>query len=98
MKKLIITSIVTLGLAISCFANPHRGIHQPNRPHPSPIHHSHHDHHHKIIPSVIGGVMGGIISNTIRIKVWIPEQRIIVGYDINKNPIYHIIPGHWEFR
>lgn len=65
-------------------------------------HRIHHHHNHSLSPvavgTIIGYTVGNIIANTVVNRIWIPEQKIITGYDRYNNPIYTIIPGHWEYR
>ena len=98
MKKLI--AIVLIMTSMVGFCHGHHNFRSIHRP---PIHHCHITHHrHRIGPAIVGTVIGAtvgtIISNTLVNRVWIPEKRIISGYDIYNRPIYTIIPGHWEYR
>lgn len=104
MKKLIAIALIIASMVGFC--RGHHGFRPIHRPpihhfHTTPHHHIHH-HHHSIGPviagTIIGSTLGSIIANTVVNRVWIPEQRIITGYDVYNRPIYTIIPGHWEYK
>ena len=103
MKKLVLLALIMTSMVGFCKGHHNfRPIHKPD------IHHCHqspHIIHHRqpiirpnIVGTIIGSTIGTIIANTVVNRVWIPEHRIISGYDIYNRPIYLIIPGHWEYR
>lgn len=103
MKKLIVIVLIMTSMVGFC-----RGHHNYKPIHKSSIHHYHpslYRIHNKfciikptIVGTIVGSTIGTIIANTVVNMVWIPEQRIISGYDIHNRPIYTIIPGHWKYR
>jgi len=104
--KMTKTVIMILAVAM-CFG----AIASPRHPmamHRPPIHRPPHRGLTTMCSVMIGATIGTVVANTLRPKVvvvppqtysiWVPEQRILSGYDQFGNPTYIIIPGHWETR
>ena len=88
MKKIILSLLVAF-VTITGFCAYHHRNHG----------HSHHKHnHHGNAPMhVVGGVIHNIVHHN-RIRVWVPAQTIIIGYDRCGFAVYKTIPGHYESR
>lgn len=113
MKKLMFGFVLAASLTACTYpgARPgpvHHSVRAPAprhfRPMPMPYHGGHHvRHYHLGLPVFVGAVIGAGIVHAVYDtyyveKVWVPETKVLTGYDVNHNPVYAVTPAHWEYR
>ena len=89
MKKTILALLVTF-VTITGFCAPHHRNHGYS-------HHKHHSHHRNTPMYIVSGVIHNIVRHHC-VRVWVPAQTIIIGYDRCGFAVYKTIPGHYEYR